>query len=497
VTVPTWGVTRRLFLCGSAASLARPSFAQDGIVSSGVVTIAQTPAPPALPQDGIGSSGAEALEEGVAGGISGKLVSGFASGVGSAALGQLLYACGIGSQADILNKLEEINSKLDTILHQLDRIESALTALSDKLDLRSAEQEYVTRLTSIRPLITMNATLRRNYDALRRSSDDARPGALDTIRTLMDGETFLGAPEKWHNALADSFDDQGLIQSWNKVVVRRNMFFDNKAAAQIQTHWDYYDAQQALSRLFYVEYLNDHDQHDQVPDFLRQWRDKRRKQLALLRGTIREVDLFYTFNETKEPRAEATFLRALPEGVIVDPKTDLMWWPKILPPMQQDFAAMNTWANIDPSHNPAQYVKDCGTRLSFYPEFSAADLSQLHGGCGYWVVPTVEELSQLITRCGGQIGERDDFKDALERNGFVFPPGAGEVRLWTRTRRDGEVTRERKQIRFTGLLVALRQGQSRLDPAWPEDGPAMALLCRPLSAGKGMLSTEHDNYFAP
>ena len=475
MTLPPLAMTRRLFLGGSAALLARPSFAQDGIASSGV----------------------EAIEEGVAGDISGKLVSGFASGAAAAALGQLLFAFGIGSQAEILNKLDEINSKLDTILRRLDRIESALIALSDKLDLRSAEQEYVTRLTTIRPLITMNDTLRRNYDALRRSSDNARPGAMDTIRALMDGETFLGAPEKWHNVLANSFDDQGLIQAWNKVVVRRNTLFENKAAAQIQTHWDYYDAQQALSILFYVEFLNDRDQHEQVPDFLNQWRDKRRKQLTLLRGTIREVDLFHTFNETKAPRAEATFLRALPKGVIVDAKTDLMWWPKILPPMQQDYASMNTWASIDPSYDPQQYLNGCGTRLSDYPEFNAADLSQLYGRCDYWIVPTIEELSELITRCGGQLGERDDFKDALERNGFAFPPGAGEVRLWTRTRRTGEVRREGKKVPFQNLVVALRQGKSRLDPALPEDGPAMALLCRPLLAGKGMLSTEHDNYFAP
>jgi hypothetical protein len=60
----------------------------------------------------------------------------------------------------------------------------------------------------------------------------------------------------------------------------------------VQSHWDYFDAQQALTVTFHTEFLRASDRSDEVKPLLIEWQDRRTAQLGLLRGTLREVDYF-------------------------------------------------------------------------------------------------------------------------------------------------------------------------------------------------------------
>jgi hypothetical protein len=472
------GLSRRALLAAAASTALMPSV----VFAQGLAT--------------------EVAAESLSGLIGGKIANAALSQATSFAFGQVLSVFGLGGDqtAEIISKLDEINSQLTDVLQRLHVLRTAVETLQNSVDVAAAQTKYASAVAAVVPLISQNDSLRDKYQLLLSATQVARAGAMADIVRVMEQADFVNGLQDWNNALCGTGgDNPGLIAGWNDVVFHRSRLFGAKAAQDLQAHWDYYDAQQAMFMLYWTEHLNKTGQRTSVPGNLRLWQSYRRTQLAKLRGLARATDVMRTIGDSRAARFEETFINVLPEGVVVDTKTDIMWYLQIFPEVSEGVANVGGWSG-PPYEGALRHLRGCGIAGPLFP-MGAATVNYVAPDCLInWRAPTVEELSDLVQFCGGEVGATDSFQSALEQNGFRFPPGP--ARLWTSSYRTGESkvrvgsgSAGLRTISFTRMLAAFVEGEKRWDPTLDVNAMAMALLCRSLSPADGPYPAERDNYF--
>jgi prefoldin subunit 5 len=178
------------------------------------------------------------------------LGKGALSSAGGVALGQILLLAG----ADFSGQAE-MSRKLDQILAELDKLRTAVESLTEHLQEVEADLAYDLSVNSVLGLINVNKTLNDAFRDLL----IAKPEELVRMKKDITGklEKLTDGLATWDNCLRGVSGQTGLIHGWaRKVRANCKNWFSAHSASAIQSHWDYYDAQQALTVAYLVDYYH-------------------------------------------------------------------------------------------------------------------------------------------------------------------------------------------------------------------------------------------------
>lgn len=276
---------------------------------------------------------------------------------------------------------------------KLQDILNAVNNLSDKLNGYSKILVSIGLLTNyngsintnVKPLIDINKTISSEllnlaqFPAPDINSENTRRMVLqEYIRTNL----VLGGMQKWSSSIIGTpTTDNGLLIKWGKIINAQSAeFFDENASKQIQDQWDYLDTEQARSLRFIVDYKNTHSDlysRAETLNDIKTWKDNRKTQMALLRGTRRAVDLSYSDIAGVATEVKTSLLN-LPENTAIDKKKMVMWIKTRLRTLYEDNLGM---LNSTGTGFPAGYV------LSDYDNMHKAGL-KIDLGLDGWTLPT-------------------------------------------------------------------------------------------------------------
>lgn len=343
---------------------------------------------------------------GIALSIGQSLASGAIGSIGSFAFGSIMSAMGVD-----LNGQGAMNAKLDAILAKLDELQNSVTALTRFIEAEDAQIEYDTAYASVQPLIDANKTLSGHYSDLLKLDPKAHAGQviskIGDIERLINDPTYLRGVETWHNALSGLNGQTSLLRAWGKAVFHEPSasIFDQTQAGKIQSRWDAFDAQQALT----VAYLVDHYNSKLIPEpataqrILAQWWGNRQVQLQALRGCVKKVDVF--------PQAH--------DGNIVNVTTNLVFMPDTMVYSRQSNCM---WCTVP--YGPLDFSNTEPGILNFIVARAENDAASRTNTAG-WFLPSQDELYHFAQECGGHFGFGTDlFTAEMNSHGFKIPDGA-------------------------------------------------------------------------
>lgn len=338
---------------------------------------------------------------------------------GEIVLGQILALIGFGSdaQAEVLSKLNEIINLLKELQASVDQTRKTILAAISQVD-------YDTVYHGVAPLVNLNRTLQNHYTNLLESEEAEQPKISRQIINLT--KRLIGADVTWHNAIVGSGGQTGLVEAWGRIVFSNASigspkgWYDASSAKLTQEHWDFLDAQQAMSVYFLCEFYHKNDQPKSARNLLKAWHKNRSEQVKLLRGVLRPTIEYTTINAKNEPVHGSWKVHALPNNVAISIIMDMMWYlPLAQIPSSPPQVFLDALA-IYKKQVASDAILDSGLVNSGYPYF--------------WDISGLDTIVQLVRYAGGTYGGRGSsscaFKAAMEQRGFVFPPGA-ESALWT------------------------------------------------------------------
>lgn len=287
------------------------------------------------------------IAKGIASGVLGEVGSeGFTSIMSSLGLG-----FGGGSSDDSSAKAAAEAARQQAA--KLAEIADAVNALSSKLDLVQdtilvavSKSAYTAALNGkVSDLTAVNSFVDSELRALTITPDKDRQARLKDyiLKNLVQG-----GMQSWHNALYGTVSrDSSLIVLWSKVVQQVNPgIYDFAMADAVQSQWDYLDAEQARAIAYIIDYMRSEPAYvnDIIPT-IESWRQNRKLQMSILRGTSHMSDNFY-YPEDSLVKFENVILKALPNNTVVDRTTRTIWYKELQPlrnnaPVQrEDFQAM-------------------------------------------------------------------------------------------------------------------------------------------------------------
>ncbi len=156
-----------------------------------------------------------------------------------------------------LDHSEEILAKLDDISAQLQGISKQIARLQDDTKTAFKRASFDIVVQPLQALMDANDTLkddyRRLFVALAGDNDRDVDKALNQIQKDL-GLVSKG-PETWHNHLIGTVGTSVLVAA-SGIASDDPEFYTQKSAQTFQDTWDLFDAQQAMTLFYYIEYLN-------------------------------------------------------------------------------------------------------------------------------------------------------------------------------------------------------------------------------------------------
>jgi len=334
-----------VYLFGLTQSLDRRTFL--GSITAPVAALSLGQA--LFPRRALADPDWASLGMGLSTGIATELVKSEFGPIGGVVFGSVLSALGLGDDTSakldqISAKLDEINAKLDQVITQLNVLQASVDALRDQLRESTARIDYDAAYSRVEDLISHNQTLLEIY------RDIADPSKRDAItfnkqqflQQVGDGVIVRGVRQLWNDSIQGLNGQTGLIEAFCRKIWSSPTAFTEKDAHSIEQHWDFLDAQQALSMMFLMEYYKAHSAGSNIPDLLKKWEANRRGQLRKLRGTLRPYDLFPILTRDPDdgrppikdgkPQYHVQNLASrLPAGVMVSKNPPIFWYTKVFP----------------------------------------------------------------------------------------------------------------------------------------------------------------------
>lgn len=401
--------------------------------------------------------------------IGGGLANALAGPVTSFAFGQMLNAIGLGENTG------PVAAKLDQIITQIGVLQQTLNAFITAMSAAIAQVNYDVVAGPMDPLINANTTLAGLFQQLAQvdtNDKDAIASAKAAVNDVLNSTIAL-APATWNTALCGTAGSTGVIAAWNRVAQTHYVHFGTDATNAIQQHWQFLDAQQALSAMYAVEYYNNQNNPTAAAAVISTWHTNRKAQLGLLRAMPVGSDYAkWTDPATKISTYETTSLLQFPPNCVVVPLdgAPLMCYLTICGPL-----AHGQVTNEDSEFDDNLY--EIGKQIyantlwlgGLTPSGSVDD--------GDWNPPPIPMMVDLLNYFGGSVGGSgaDYFATALQNNGFSFP--AGQLRLWTDAQRDSLERPE--DIPYFSRSVFV-DGDSWWNPSTDPNDTAMLLMVRRL-----------------
>jgi hypothetical protein len=408
--------------------------------------------------------------------IASKIWSGLAEGIlsqgASMGFSEVLSLAGV----DISGQAE-INRKLDQIIKQLEVLQASVDDLRDYLKNALSELSYDVAVAPLTNLIEVNGTLQRLFSNLLKLTDkdqikDLKAEINDLIKNNL--ETAVAT---WHNHLAGASGQTSVINAWGRAVYRHHTPVFGQAGAQaIQSQWDYFDAQQALSVMYLVNYYNEKGQQPLAIDTINDWQRNRKQQILLLRANVTLQDQIYSLVEAGDGkyRHDTTnlYLRHLPPEVIK--VGDFMCCKYILPQLKS-----SQWSPTLENPKGGKWARygglgDFSARSGWGVPFDF----HLEGLTSpRWIFPSLNELESIFSAIGATIGhDRDHFQDALNRAGFERNAGYDGVvplKLWFANATDKDTIDMFNASHLPGSFI---ENDSWSNPATDADWMAEAVV---------------------
>jgi hypothetical protein len=227
------------------------------------------------------------------------VASGVASKAGGAALGWVLSAFGLKDDTELLREdianirqaLDELGKQVTQLQGQVER--AGFSTLVHQTDRTIGELDHA--MTQL---------------ALLANTPASDPTKAAFARTVVDyiGSRLLDAPAILNQNLSSNVPlSDNLIKSASRLVSTRDRFFDSRSSDQVKSVYDYFAAYQAKLAILLVEYY--HTKPDTYSP-------------AIVKANLDQIEGNVT--------AQASSLKPpVPDGVVVDTKTGLMWMQTI------------------------------------------------------------------------------------------------------------------------------------------------------------------------
>ena len=426
--------------------------------------------------------------------IANGLIDGATGEAGAVAMGQLLSAIGLDPGGE-----SAVSAELGEIVAQLSALETAIADLRNQMMIALTRIDYDTLAQGASDLISTNLAAARRLQDYTQATDEGERSAIKAAIVQMLNEAQIDqAPEKWQTILCGSGGGTGLLEAWNRLVRANHPVFGPAASQALQQHWQYFDAQQALSISHCVELLHAADDGTGggavSPDVQRvydSWRANRGMQLQTLRGMMAEyygVHADYAdqmdWIVAGQRQTVMTPMKVLPQrAVIVEINGQLLMCYMVL---RGPITRGTTRA--DAMQMVMSYAIDAGFGTGVGGDDSFINNESDFGPYSF-IMRGKSEMVAILNALGGAVGQdQDRFADALQAMGFTNMPG-GQLRLWA----DGPVAfvpaHEGNPPRDEWAPAVFVEGASWWNPSTNPQDSAMLMLVR------NMPDSEAANYW--
>lgn len=225
-------------------------------------------------------------------------------------------------------KLAQISDQISALSVKLQNVQSSLLAAIDK-------SAYTTLLGQrAQELVDINDYIDQEIRAIA-TSQAPTSDRRDRLNKYVFEKLVQGGMQSWHSTLYGTVSQENtLLVLWSRIVQKlKTDVYDSSQAAAVQAQWDYFDAQQARSLAYVVDYMRGNASYSVAGDILptiQRWRNNRKLQLSLLKGNSRSVDIFYYPSENDVAQEYTVLNYALPNNTIFDRTTNTQWFQEEL-----------------------------------------------------------------------------------------------------------------------------------------------------------------------
>ena len=364
---------------------------------------------PASAQAAAGAlTGADLLKK-----LGGSIANGVVSGLAHYAFGQILSAAGVD-----MSGLKEIQDTLNQIQNSINQLSRDIASLKDVLQKELAELRYDVAYQQVAALIATNKELLlQSATLVSMPPGDLRDAQKNKMNRMIERNLLTG-PHIWQDALSGAGGQSGLIAAWGRAVFRTYSVYGPVQAAAAQKNYDFFDAQQAITVAFIIDYWKEQGNLARANQTRRDWYAARDGQRGLYRGGDRQYDEMPVVDDNgrfssdiAKTAANSFIPSALPARTLFSKTNGLMWLlygsPIVLG------ASGPSWSDFDAQISRVITEQNNSTK------------SNIKGIKIKWDLPPSpqQQIGQLITDCGGQIAK---FRDALYNQGFFrFSPYVG------------------------------------------------------------------------
>ena len=350
--------------------------------------------------------------------IGSKLAEGILSdGIGFG-FDQLLSFAGAGT-----SDLKEVMAKLDEIIGMLGVLQASVDQIKKQLD----QVIYNNAVAPLLQMISQNGHLQGRFkDLLSMTNQDEINETKKEIRDSIYINFAVGASvELWNNCLIGLAGNTSVIHALGKLIYNQNSsVFGPGAAKAIQTQWDYFDAHQAFTVMFLVDYYHDRAEPDSARSAINTWQQHRKAQLLSLHANTKAYDSVYTLTKGSDGKdtqqVESVSLACLPSAMIkagnwlwlqnLVNNLPMIWWSG---PLNAMFQATTNGDLSSGLPVPAHFLGDAVTD----PDS--------------WRIPQLAKLEDLFSNIKAQIGQsQDHFQSALADAGFAPADGTPVYAVW-------------------------------------------------------------------
>lgn len=225
-------------------------------------------------------------------------------------------------------KLAQISDQISALSVKLQNVQSSLLAAID-------QSSYTTLLGQrVQELVDINDYIDQELRAIA-TSQTPTLDRRDRLNKYVFEKLVQGGMQSWHSTLYGTVSQENtLLVLWSKIVQKlKTDVYDSSQADAVQAQWDYFDAQQARSLAYVVDYMRGNASYSVADDILptiQRWRNNRKLQLSLLKGNSRGVDIFYYPGENDVAQEYTVLNYALPNNTIFDRTTNTHWYQQEL-----------------------------------------------------------------------------------------------------------------------------------------------------------------------
>lgn len=123
------------------------------------------------------------------------------------------------------------------------------------------------------------------------SKENVQKTKIDIAMAINDPNNQSGL-ETWHDVLTGANGQTSLIRASSRAVFKKQSIFNQRQVQIVQEYWEYFDAQQALTVSYLIDFLNATERHDETRTLISRWYRNRDAQLAEIRGCAAPIDVF-------------------------------------------------------------------------------------------------------------------------------------------------------------------------------------------------------------